>query len=487
MFPHKYFDKETKLFFNDKTQKWVKRINDRDRNCKVATSIYKVIQFIGINLDNELPAYNNDSNILTRVSWFLRIIYNSYRERSHEYKYFNKDQLQLILGIHYKTLLIELKGAKLIEESNLTNSHNTDQVTRAFKLSNRLLYLDISTVKEIMTVQKEGKRKTKRGTVTNKKVINAMKKYEEKYKFINVTDKKMREILLDNHSRAIIDLNSLSNLEPDSFDMIEYFNEEKQDHNYKIDQYGKRTHTIFTRLHKGLRLQIKDKNEIDAIANEADITNSQPYFLLLVFTAHNYLNKVVPVEVVNELYFLSDVIKTKAFNNYRNDVLKGILYDEYANALDEQLSDWSDLDTYDSKRNHAKKLFYQIVFSADYMCNVIRMEKEILYSLYPDVFRAVERLKSISFAEYLGSDCRPEKPYKPYKNITILLQRLESLITDMIYVELYNAGIWALKCHDSFTFKNYQTAEVKVIIADVFETLKLDAPIIKFSLTDHNI
>lgn len=439
----------------------VKRINKRNRKGKAITFIndssYKVIEFTGINLCDYVHSYKEDIVIQERLKWFCRILKNSYREGSHDYRYFSVKELELILGIHFRKIIEECIHSNLLFENKLETKYK-NQNTYAYRLSDSLLSIP-----------------TKRVPIVIKKVMKSMKKHQEKYRFINITNKKLREIIIENYNRAYIPLSIAIDEQK-----ADFINNEKEDHKFLMDKYGNRTHSLFTRMKKVERLTIRDIKEIMELVIEGDIVNSQPFFLLLIIIAQNYLKEIVPKEVVHRVSFLKEVINTEDFARYMKDVMNGTIYESYVQCLDEQLENW--YNPTKDKRKQAKKLFYRIVFSSTKKRSKIAKEAQILFDMYPSLFEAVNQLKSIDLYQYFRETSK--KPYKPHKNITILLQRIESYVTDLIYIRLHEEKVWSLKCHDSFAFKCNQLEVFNYVVKDVFKILDLPSPTLGYKVKD---
>lgn len=195
--------------------------------------------------------------------------------------------------------------------------------------------------------------------------------------------------------------------------IIKHF--EKREFNFSVDGTGRRLHSLLTRCNKGLRNYITYK---DSQLVSIDLKNSQPFLLLLLMNTE-FLKSDMFYELsyrmnISQKYLCSIILPLsskiqcrKEFQRFKCHVSEGSLYELFINEM--QLHGEFDQVKKDAKMGVMIALYSNKGTHSS-------GAKKVFQKKFPLIYKFINAIKDVR-----------------YKNVAILLQRIESyLILDVV-------------------------------------------------------
>lgn len=386
----------------------------------------------------------------------------------NSFKRIRATDLQIILGKNYKGILMCCEKLKILEVSRIPNNY--------YSPKKECYHTEISVIKS-----KAGFRFI---LLKDKKAINARKKYLKIDSFDKNKQRCYNLHLMNTFASYIIGEDEKSRRLNKAFRNC--FAEQS------IGNYGNRIYSFILNLKREERKYVKPLHNIDAETSEADISAPQAFILfLLIFHPHiiRYAFKSEEIAII-----ISDIIYDIEFSdemliNWERSYYYGDFYiDFWARMLDEIYSNWEELilntiskedrekieEAKDKKRQLAKRSFMVIINSRIYFDEknnagikpiIDAMEQSSVYSGLGVLIKVLKsnvlNLKAICPNENL----QLKKHYEPYKNLGIIITRIESYFMHEVYKRI---DFWGLLIHDSILCEKENLEKMKKVYNDVY-------------------
>jgi hypothetical protein len=487
---HGYRDYETKLYWNEKTQKWtVKKPSP-----VLKESIIQIYDFKYYNTSQIKLAFGSKWE---RVSLFLTELFNNELSTGHKldewpWVYWNYSKQRTYLGNDYLIIIHKLVNLGLIETQRLqVDINNPFKFSVSFKLNinfleiegeayekkpllsedyqnsilnyyssaitpqdriEKYIYSVIDTSKieldndkfdEIVHCLKEKKKNLDKEALENKFVQKA-KKDKLKRKLRN------EQFYYDKYKSTI--KYSIENIQAylDGSPIFKsYF------YNIRRDTFGNRISHIISNIPKSLRNQITIEGEKVV---EVDIISSQVSFLFVLiekwFLKSSFgsdYNLAAPWEFFVKYSTLSVIDMNQDF--YK------ILKIQVANKYNE---------CHNTTREQMKLLFLKVALGNPKRDSLSGYnKKEFISNLFGSEF--YDFLISLSKIEVEGV-----KKHESYKNIAAILQREESAFLDIVMNELIDSNIKFIPIYDSLIIKESDQNKVRTIFKEVIKSLEVE-------------
>lgn len=487
---HGYRDYETKLYWNEKTQKWT---------VKKPSPVLKesIIQIYDFKFYNTSQIKHVFGSKWERVSLFLTELFNNELSTGHKldewpWVYWNYSKQRTYLGNDYLIIIHKLVNLGLIETQRLqVDINNPFKFSVSFKLNinfweiegeayekkpllsedyqnsilnyyssaikpqdriEKYIYsvidsskieLDNDKLDEIVYCLTEKKKNLDKEALENKFVQKA-KKDKLKRKLRN------EQFYYDNYKSTIkYSIESIQAYLDGSPIFKSYF------YNIRRDTFGNRISHIFSNIPKSLRNQITIEDEKVV---EVDIISSQVSFLFVLiekwflkssFGSDN--NLAAPWEFFIKYSTLSVIDKNQDF--YK------ILKIQAANKDNQCLN---------STREQMKLLFLKVALGNPKRDSLSgHNKKEFISNLFGSEF--YDFLISLSKIDVVGV-----KKHESYKNIAAILQREESAFLDIVMNKLIDSNIKFIPIYDSLIIKESDQNKVRTIIKEVIKSLEVE-------------
>ena len=406
------------------------------------------------------------SSMAERVSILVFMVVSHVGYNS--FKRIRAKDLQTVLGKGYKSILNHCEELKIFKVSRIPTNYNSKK--------REIYHTEISVVKSKAGFQSI--------LIRDKKALNARKNY------LQISD-------IDERNQDCYNLH-LMNIFAST---LEEKNEKSKRLNrafrncfaeQSIGDYGNRIYSFISNLKKEERRYVKPLHNIDAETAEVDISASQPLtWFSWIISPHLIIYAFKSKQIT---VLLSDIIYDIEFNdemliNWEKAYYEGDFYiDFWANMLDEVYPIWEELilntiskedkekieEAKDRKRQLAKRSFMVIINSRIYFDEknnagtkpiIDAMEQSSVYSglgvLIKELKSKVLNLKAICPNENL----QLKKQYAPYKNLGIIITRIESYFMHEVYKKI---DFWGLLIHDSILCEKGNLDKMKKAYNDVY-------------------
>lgn len=487
---HGYRDYETKLYWNEKTQKWtVKKPSP-----VLKESIIQIYDFKYYNTSQIKLAFGSKWE---RVSLFLTELFNNELSTGHKldewpWVYWNYSKQRTYLGNDYLIIIHKLVNLGLIETQRLqVDINNPFKFSVSFKLNINFLEIDgeayekkpllsedyqnsilnyyssalapqdriekyIYSVFDTAKIELDNdqfdeivhclteKKKNLDNEALNNKFVQKAKKDKLKRKLRN------EQFYYDNYKSTIkYSIESIQAYLDGSPIFKSYF------YNIRRDTFGNRISHIFSNIPKSLRNQITIEGEKVV---EVDIISSQVSFLFVLiekwfinssFGSDNKL--IAPWEFFLKYSTLSIIDSNQDF--YK--ILKLQVANKYKECS--QVT-----------REQMKILFLKIALGDPKLISLSGyIKKDFISNLCGSQF--YEFLTTLSKIEIKGVN-KPER----YKNLAAILQREESVFLDMVMDKLIDSDIKFIPIYDSLIIKESDQNKVRTIFKEVIKSLEVE-------------
>jgi hypothetical protein len=241
------------------------------------------------------------------------------------------------------------------------------------------------------------------------------------------------------------------------------------------DEYGYRIYNIYSRCIKEFRDFIKIDSE-DTV--EIDLKNSMISIFYYFIKLLNDESKNEKIHMIKEIYH--KLIKEN--KGVIDDGRKGLMYlerwdyiknygDKFNNDYYEFLREESGLKHL--SRNSFKELLWKILFSSDYKDQKLKLGdnsyKEIKHLMLGNSRFLVDDLRKISLYNWLTP--KQKKKYKKYKNVSLILHRMERMIMDLVSQKMIENGYKYISIFDSFLVKKSEGKEIQKLLNDSVESI----------------
>ena len=229
-------------------------------------------------------------------------------------------------------------------------------------------------------------------------------------------------------------------------------------------------------------------HQTERISN-VDIKNAQPFILASILIKPQLIRTIAPefsilIPILEEYSHFTDV---KAFHL---DCQQGRIYEYFMDSIRNSIKDSTKI-TDKEIRNIAKKKLIGFLYSnmkghgnnstKNYSKKRFKSE---FNSLYPNVLKAIQEIKTITIPEINQFYTKNKKQVGTKTNLPCLCQRVESrILLGMIAPKLFKQGTWPLtSIHDSFIVREKDATLVEAVIVKTFEGLGLKPPMVKIEL-----
>lgn len=265
------------------------------------------------------------------------------------------------------------------------------------------------------------------------------------------------------------------------------FNDKSQQYCH-VDDYGLRLHTPLANLPKMLRNYLSLTDVKDQSLVIADVKNSQPYFLSLIFYKPELIN-LIP-EFLPIKHLIESCIDKSNIRSFHVDCLDGTLYKKCFVLLGNGKEAPYEF-TEEKKKVIKTKLFQHVFYGnkGNYHTNEeIRKERNQVETrfrmLYPAVHKILMVLKGRKkdefpfLHEYYQNH---NKSTKMYTLPSCMAQRLESkILLRVIAAIMFKIGKPVFTIHDAFIIEECHLEALKQVFEQTFnERLGVDPPTIE--------
>lgn len=508
---HYLQDPETKLYWNPKTQRWVKRINHRPSTkgqhigkakdkAKGLTAQKKLDQLLSagviIKAGGWLPAalsvkqigvYMEQYRLNTLPSWkwemeeaisLISLILSSYyytrkKDRDSEwndgYAQIQKNRFKKWVSTSHKQVAHYLKAFQDANVIAILSDYCSDSekgYARRYRINSSLQtgkfknkYISYKTPKMILKAYNISKERQIKNKVqeTRKYIINEAKAMIQ---YIDLEDAKyeMENVI----NWPCVNRGKKKPMQSDEIYLRLVDLKNGRWYGNDKDDFGERLHTPWTNLPKIVKCWIRIPN---VEMGELDICNSQ--FSFFASTAVNDRENVMAILKTSNneknLQYRKDLELIRYyyhnrldFRSFCDEAIEGNLYEYLVDEFKKRGIMNAYGQAYD--RDGVKKLCYRTLFSDDKQCKLF---KEIMSLVFPSVVR---------LCEILNKDQRKAVPQT--------MQRLEArMMIDRICTAVYSAGIRNFfTVHDSIMCKAEDLPKVKEIFLQEFTKAGLTPP-----------
>ena len=322
--------------------------------------------------------------------------------------------------------------------------------------------------------------------VINYRISNKIRELNEESKWLWIS-KKRKEVLVN----RIIDedkwIEELKNEYRKKYEIItedlkylksgEYY--ELSDDYFKRDEFGNRIYNVYSNVIREYRKYIKiDDEEVV----EIDLKNSmicQLYYMVKLLLVGDEFGKDT---ILNEVYWELDKLNNGYKNEEERNVRLGFNYlnrwnyilnvennlnKDYYNFLKEEFKSGSGIEL---SRNSLKELLFVILFGNEKKLNSIRLGdnnyKDLESLLLGNSRFLINDLKNISlFSWYKNKD------YKKYKNVSLILMRLERKLMDVMSNIMIQNKFDYISLFDGFMVKKSEVNEIEKLLNSHLESI----------------
>ena len=380
------------------------------------------------------------------------------------------NDLKLILGKNYKELIKQMVEAKWIEEHAMPHYFDSEENRKDTR------YLKV--------IGKVGS--CKRYPITDEKVLETITKYKKRhFKGLDA---------LHAQVKYIVDYNTHNARFKGSYINLLQLNQQiKQGHKTcKIGGLCNRVYGFATEVKRSERKLIRLLHDLDAAITEIDISACFPLIIIALFndptivryalTDSNLVEKIVQrignIDVEPELIFrMTEGYYKDFYNSFWRTMLENII-PGWQEVVEKSMSKEDKV----KFKEAAKKERFLLKKSVVYVINsnpqrvawvghlTKAMKKNYLYSALGHL---LDQLKDINFnfEQILGDKkhydlgrLKGKDSYAPYKNLGILLFRLEAFAMQLVMASLWEEGIWFLPIHDSMLCRKKDSPIVAALI-----------------------
>lgn len=252
-----------------------------------------------------------------------------------------------------------------------------------------------------------------------------------------------------------------------------------------VDKFGKRVHSIITRMPKIIRACLRFKSAPDMPTKEADFVNSQPYFLSVIDST---LIGLFAPECYSAIPIYERYRGEDEFVKFAQLCSTGWIYEEFISLYRKTYNESYGSDD-DEARNITKTLIYSAFFS-DYeqtekglgakssRTDSSRIKKNF-FQLFKTAFEPVYRLFVELKALYWSFTVNSKGERKQFANNCLLAQRVESgIMYERVIPNLLAHGITdVVTIHDCIIVKECDTIAAKEVMTETFAQLSLSPKI----------
>jgi len=241
------------------------------------------------------------------------------------------------------------------------------------------------------------------------------------------------------------------------------------------DEYGYRIYNIYSRCIKDYRNFIKIDGE-DTI--EIDLKNSMISIFYYFIKLLNDESKNEKIHMIKEIYHKLSKVNEGVIDDSR----MGLMYLErwnyiktyggkFNNDYYEFLREESGLT--DLSRDSFKGLIWLILFGNNKQLQKVRLRdnsyEEIKHLILGNSRFLVEDLSQISLYNWLSP--KQKKKYKKYKNISLILHRMERMIMDLVSQKMIENNYKYISIFDSFLVKKSEGVKIQKLLNESVEKI----------------
>ena len=255
----------------------------------------------------------------------------------------------------------------------------------------------------------------------------------------------------------------------------------------RIDLFGRRCHTVLTRVKRGLRGVVRCIDRPDEKTAEVDLKSSHAYFLFQVVKTPELMEHAIKDKPALESL---KIALRQGYNPWMdseisNTLNKGLFIEDFfIPMLDECFKGWSDyvrnllleageikVTDRPSTRSLGKYGFMYVVNGgASKIARSINRNYK-----YHQFIRVIKAIQSVDLSS--TRDVKEVKDYAPYKNTSMILQRIESRFMQEVY--LRSLVDYGFLVHDSVVTLQSETWKVSRAIKEVAAFMGLPSPVCK--------
>ena len=252
-----------------------------------------------------------------------------------------------------------------------------------------------------------------------------------------------------------------------------------------IDKFGKRMHSLITKMPKVIRACLRFKSAPDMPTKEGDFVNSQPYFLSVINSA---LIALFAPECYSAIPVYERYRGEDDFVEFAQLCSTGKIYEEFIRLYRETYNESYGSDD-DEARNITKTLIYSAFFSdyeqtekglgAKSSRTDFSQVKKNFFQLFKTEFESVYLLFAELKSLYWSFTVNSKGERKQYANNCLLAQRVESgIMYERVIPNLLAHGITdVVTVHDCIIVKECDIIAAKAVMTDTFSQLNLSPKI----------